>query len=204
MGVAGKGANEKGDRGPETVKAGGLPAGTSLPVRGTEVAYYVVCPRKCWFFLHALEQESGSDLVTLGRITDETAFRRERERSVDIGGFARLDFTSEGVVHEVKHGPSMRRAHVLQVAYYLTILRERGVETRGVLHYPHQRRRETVDLTPDLERSLRVVLAGIARLRVADKPPCVQRRKAICRSCAYDELCWCELPQEDGGMDGAS
>lgn len=176
----------------------------AVPVRGTEVAYYAVCPRKCWLFLHALEQERGSDLVALGRLTDETMFSREKERSVDIGGFARLDFTTQGIVHEVKHGPSMRKAHVLQVAYYLSLLKERGVETKGVLHYPHQRRKETVELTPALEQELRQVLVGIARLRQSETPPRALRRTSVCRSCAYDELCWCDLPEQDADeMDGS-
>lgn len=167
-----------------------------LPVRGTEVAYYVVCPRKCWLFIHGIEQEHTSDLVALGRLTDETSFARETERGVDIGGFARLDFTTRGIVHEVKRGPSQRKAHLLQVAYYLSLLRQRGVETTATLHYPHQRRTERVELTPALQEQLGAVLRDISRLRESPRPPRVAARMPVCRHCAYDEWCWCELPEE--------
>lgn len=177
-----------------------MPGG--LKVRGTEVAYFAVCPRKCWLFQRRLEQENNSEMVALGRLTDETSFPRDRQRGVDIEGFARLDFTSRGIVHEVKHGPSMRRAHRLQVAYYLAVLRERGIETVGILHYPRQRRRERVELTPELERELRDILVGIARLRTATLPPPVMGSKRLCRNCAYEELCWSDASAvEDEGEE---
>jgi CRISPR-associated exonuclease Cas4 len=160
------------------------------PIRGVEVHYYVVCPRKCWLFLHGMEQEASSDLVALGRLLHETSFRREAQRNVEIEHFARVDFTKEGIVHEVKHGPSQHRAHVLQVAYYLWLLRQRGIDTTALIHYPRQRRRETVRLTPELEAALLEVLRRVRGLRQTETPPPVPRRMSICRSCAYDEFCW--------------
>jgi len=166
-----------------------------VPIRGVEVNYYVVCPRKCWLFVHGMEHEAISELVALGRLLHERSFRRETQRNVDIEGFARVDFTSEGIVHEVKHGPAQHRAHVLQVAYYLRLLRERGIETQGIIHYPRQRRREVVRLTPELEGELQTTLERIRELRKTSSPPHVPRRMSICRSCAYDEFCW----GDDGG-----
>lgn len=164
--------------------------GQDIPIRGTEVNYCVVCVRKCWLFMHGLEHEAGSELVALGRLLHETSFRRQVQRNVEIEGFARVDFTSEGIVHEVKHGPVQHRAHVLQVAYYLWLLRERGIETQGILHYPRQRRREVVQLTPALEAELRATLERIQEIRAMPNPPAVPRRMTVCRSCAYDEFCW--------------
>ncbi|MDR5696075.1 MAG: CRISPR-associated protein Cas4 [Armatimonadota bacterium] len=164
--------------------------GEDVPIRGVEVNYYVVCPRKCWLFVHGMEHEAGSELVTLGRLLHEVSFRRQAQHNVDIEGFARVDFTSEGIVHEVKRGPAQHRAHVLQVAYYLWLLRERGIETQGILHYPRQRRREVVRLTQELQSELQAVLQKIREIRAMPVPPSVPRRMAVCRSCAYDEFCW--------------
>lgn len=164
----------------------------AAPIRGIEVNYYVVCPRKCWLFVHGLEQEAGSELVALGRLLHEASFQRQTQRNVDIEGFVRMDFTTEGIVHEVKHGPSQHRAHMLQVAYYLWLLRQRGVETQGVLHYPRQRRREVIRLTPELEEELQEVLIRIKEIRKMPCPPRIPRRMSVCRSCAYDEFCWGE------------
>lgn len=165
-----------------------------LPVRGTEVHYYVLCPRKCWFFMRGLEQERYSDLVAVGKVTDETTFQRATRRGVELQvegeSAAKLDFTQEGLVHEVKHGRSQRQAHRMQLAYYLWVLKRRGVQTKGILHYPRQRRREVVELTEDLERKVVAVLRRIRELRTQERPPPVPGRMGICRGCAYELLCW--------------
>jgi CRISPR-associated exonuclease Cas4 len=171
----------------------GLPG---LPIRGIEVNYYVVCSRKCWWFQRKLEQEKGFELVELGRLTHEQSFTRQIQKGIDIEGFVRLDFVEEGIVHEVKHGRRMERAHKLQLLYYLYLLRQRGVETKGVLHFPRQRRRQVVELTPEGERELETVLKEIQDIRAMQSPPSMPERRAICRSCAYEELCWCDTPAE--------
>jgi len=79
---------------------------------------------------------------------------------------------------------------VLQVAYYLWLLRQRGIETQGILHYPRQRRREVIQLNPELETKLQATLKQVQEIRTMPTPPAVSRRMAICRSCAYEEFCW--------------
>ncbi|GIV18229.1 MAG: CRISPR-associated protein Cas4 [Armatimonadota bacterium] len=162
----------------------------SDPITGTHIHYFLVCPRKCWLSLHHLHQEADSDLVELGRLTHERTFARQQMREVDVDGFLRIDFTSEGIVHEIKHGQSEEQAHRMQLAYYLYQLRLRGVQTHGVLHYPNQRRKERVELTPELEAELQQVIQQVEALRQQPLPPQVPRPMRICRSCAYEEFCW--------------
>jgi CRISPR-associated exonuclease Cas4 len=168
----------------------------SDPITGTHIHYFLVCPRKCWLSLHRLEQETGSDLVELGRLTHERAFARQQMREVDVEGFLRIDFTGEGIVHEIKHGQSEEHAHRMQLAYYLYQLRLRGVHTHGVLHYPNQRRKERVELTPELEAELQQVLQQVETLRQQPLPPPVHRPMRLCRSCAYEEFCWSDDEEE--------
>ncbi len=168
-----------------------------LPYRGTEVNYCVVCPRKCWLFQRGLGIEHGSDRVLLGRLTHETTFQRAHLRSVQIEGYLQIDFAEEGIVHEVKHSRAIEQAHRLQLAYYLLSLRERGVETVGVLHYPRQRRKETLELTPELIAELQAVLEQVSALRNMPQPPKVERPMSLCRNCAYQEFCWCYDLEED-------
>ena len=98
----------------------------------------------------------------------------------------------------------MERAHRLQVAYYLHVLRERGVDTTGILHYPRQRRREEVRLDEALEKELRSVLAAIARLRKTTIPPRLLKNRRLCRNCAYEELCWAGTANDASeGEDGS-
>ncbi len=162
----------------------------SEPITGTHIQYYLVCPRKCWLSLRRLEQEADDDLVLLGRLTHETSFARQQMREVDIDGFLRVDFTQDGIVHEVKHGQEMAQAHRMQLAYYLYQLRLRGVETHGVLHFPNQRRKERVELTPEVEAELEEVIHQVEALCQQPLPPQVEKPMRICRSCAYEEFCW--------------
>ncbi|MEJ5253510.1 MAG: CRISPR-associated protein Cas4 [Armatimonadota bacterium] len=165
-------------------------------ITGTLVQYYLVCPRKCWLSLHGMEQEAESDWVTLGRLTHERTFARQSLREVDVDGFMKIDFTSEGIVHEIKHGQQMEDAHRMQLAFYLYQLRLRGVHTHGILHYPNQRRREVVELTPELEGELQEVIHEIEALRQQGLPPVVAKPMSICKHCAYQEFCWCEDEEE--------
>lgn len=164
----------------------------SLPITGTQVQYYLVCPRKCWLSQHGLGLEASYDQVALGKLTHERTFARLQMREVDVEGFLRFDFTDEGLVHEIKHGQAMSQAHRLQLAYYLYHLRERGVHTVGILHYPNQRRKETVELTGELEAQLQEVLEAIEALRQQPLPPTVPEPMSICDNCAYEEFCWSE------------
>ncbi len=161
------------------------------PLRGIEIHYWAVCPRKCWLFQRGLGTEGSSDRVALGRLTHETTFANERLREVQLEGFVQIDFTESGVVHEIKHSRAVERAHRLQLAYYLYVLRARGVETVGVLHYPRQRRKETVPLTPELEAELQQALDAVEALRSQPQPPQVPHPMSLCQNCAYQELCWC-------------
>ena len=167
-----------------------------LRVGGTEVHYYVLCPRKLWWFSHGIEQEHvtggvGQENVAKGTLLHETAYRDKTRREVLIDDLLRLDFTEGGQVHEVKKSQGGLEATRFQLLYYLYYLKhEKGVETTGVIDYPKQKRRETVALTPELETQMEQVLAGVQTVREQPMPPVVPKPLALCKSCAYQELCW--------------
>jgi hypothetical protein len=85
-----------------------------------------------------------------------------------------------------------QEAHRLQLLYYLYLLRERGLNLKGVLSYPEQNRREIVELDDQGLQTLQQALEALQQLRTSPLPPQVPRPMTICRTCAYQELCWCE------------
>ncbi len=167
-----------------------------LRIGGTEVHYYVLCPRKLWWFSHGMEQEhvgngAGAENVALGQLMHQETYADKARKDVLIDGLLRLDFTDDGVVHEVKKSKGGQRATLFQLLYYLYYLKhEKGVETTGVIDYPKQRRRDEVALTPDLEADVEAVLDAVRRTRELPKPPPVAAPMPICRKCAYQDLCW--------------
>ncbi|BCP67186.1 CRISPR-associated protein Cas4 [Thermus thermophilus] len=123
-----------------------------VPVTATLVGYYGVCPREAWLMGHALSPFPDHELLALGRLLQETAYREAR-KEVALPGM-RLDLLSKGkdawVVAEVKRGSGQREAHLLQLGYYLLRLEALGLKVQGELRYPEERRAERVNLTPEL------------------------------------------------------
>src|SRR5579875_777317 len=150
-----------------------------LRIGGTEVHYYVLCPRKLWWFSHGMEQEhvgggAGAENVALGQLLHGESYQDKARKDILIDGLLRLDFTDDGAVHEVKKSQGGQRATLFQLLYYLYYLKhEKGVETTGVIDYPRQRRRQEVTLTPDLEADVARTLDAVQRTRALPTPPAV-------------------------------
>ena len=169
---------------------------SDLRAGGTEVNYYVHCPRELWWFCHGLEQEHvagnvGSESVALGRLQHEDAYPDRSHREVMVDDLLRLDFTDAGQVHELKKSRGGQRAALVQLMYYLYYLKhEKGMVRKGVLEFPKQRRREEVELTPQWEAEVEEALRGVESVREMPTPPPVPEPMSICKKCSYQDLCW--------------
>ncbi len=169
---------------------------TNTRISGTEVHYYVLCPRKLWWYAHEMEQEHvtggvGQENVALGALLHENAYPDKARKDILIDGLLRLDFTDDGIVHEIKKSKGGEKATLYQLLYYLYYLKHvKGIETTGMIDYPLQKRREAVTLTPAYEADIERILAQIVAVREQPKPPVVPKPLTRCRMCAYQELCW--------------
>jgi len=163
---------------------------------GTEVHYYVLCPRKLWWFSHGMEQEhvqgsQGQENVALGQLLHKDSYPDKTRKDILIDDLPRLDFTEGREVHEIKKSKGGQRATLFQMLYYLYYLKhEKRIETTGVIDYPKLRRRQEVVLTPELEAEVERALAGVQAVREMPTPPKVSEPMPICKRCAYQELCW--------------
>jgi CRISPR-associated exonuclease Cas4 len=150
-----------------------------------------------------MEQES--DVVAQGRLLDKTSYRRRRSQipleaeAPDgtrlVGRIDGADLRA-GTLHEVKKGRSCEAAHVWQLRFYLWLLKRCGV-TRpdgtplgGQIDYPRLRRTEPVTLTPEHETRLESIVAALRTLAGQPRPPPRIDRRAFCRRCAFEELCY--------------
>ena len=169
----------------------------AVPLTGTLFGYFGVCPREAWLMGHALEPFPDHELLALGRLLQETAYPRA-SKEVSLPGM-RLDVLARGegalVVAEVKRSSGQKEAHLLQVGYYLLRLKEMGLEARGELRYPEERRVEHVLLTPALEAKVRAAEEALRALLQSPTPP-PPRRIPACSGCAYFEFCF--VGEEDG------
>jgi len=165
-------------------------------IGGTEVHYYVLCPRKLWWFSHGMEQEhvggnAGQENVALGQLLHSESYSDKTRKDVMIDDLLRLDFTEGGVVHEIKKSRGGEKATLYQLLYYLYYLKhEKGIETTGMIDYPLEHRRQEVVLTPEYEEDVERILQGVQTTREQSAPPAVTEPMALCKKCAYQELCW--------------
>jgi CRISPR-associated exonuclease Cas4 len=160
-----------------------------LPFTGTEVGYYIICPKKLWWFAHGLEMEQAHDRVRLGKLVHEESYAR-RHKELEIDGRIVLDWREDGIIHEVKLTDAMEEAHEMQLLYYLYYLKRKGVEgLRGQIDYPKLRQTKIVELTEAGERRIEQALDEMKTIVSSHRAPEVKWMK-ICRACSYAELCW--------------
>lgn len=164
---------------------------TYIRIGGTELNYFLICPKKLWLFSHGIEMERHSDRVDLGRLLHEESYPRARHKEMLIDGLLRIDFDeSTGTIHEVKMSKAFEKAHVYQLLYYLYYLKCKGVEgLSGVLNYPKSRRTQKVELSPEIERELEELLSACREIKGSEICP-VEKQGTKCRKCSYEELCW--------------
>lgn len=169
----------------------------TVNITGTLVWYYAICPRECWLMSHQLEPERDFDLLAEGRLNTEAHYERE-EKEIMLPGGVKVDkVRREGgklVIGEIKKTSKFLPAAKLQLAYYLWVLEQDGVEAVGEVLVPEERKREEVVLEGELRGELMRALEDISRLIDQPKPP-PARWIRYCNSCAYAELCW------SGGTD---
>ncbi|MFN4226522.1 MAG: CRISPR-associated protein Cas4 [Candidatus Ratteibacteria bacterium] len=161
-------------------------------ITGTQVAYYIVCKRKLWFFSHNIEMEEFSDYVLIGKIISEESFKREKYKEIEVGNL-KIDYIKVGneiIVNEVKKSKKLEESHIWQVKYYIYRLKNLGLNcSRGIIHYPKIFKKLDVEYSEEDKKKIEEALVKINEIINQEKPPEVIN-KPYCRKCSYFELCY--------------
>lgn len=72
------------------------------------IYYYFICHRKLWYFLNEINMEQNSELVTMGKILDESTHSRDK-KGIMIDNTINIDFI-KNVVYCMK----LRKQKVLK------------------------------------------------------------------------------------------
>lgn len=160
-----------------------------MNVTGLMVKYYHTCHRELWFYANKIDVDRENTGIRHGSSVDETSYSDQR-RSVFIDGQIQLDLLENGTVVEVKRSSSLSQPGEMQLKFYLWYLKtEKGIEARGEMAYPTERKRQAIELTPADEQELEAIVDEIEQIISQDAPPAPEQ-KPICESCAYHDLCW--------------
>ena len=158
-------------------------------ISGMQIYYYFVCKRKLWYFSNELSMEDGNENVQMGKILDETSYKRANKH-IMIDNTINIDFIAEhGMLHEVKKSRKIEEAGIWQLKYYIYYLKSRGVDgLRGRIDYPLLRQSVDIELTEADEDVLKNAIQEIKSIVKSPLPPAKTQNK-ICKSCAYYEFC---------------
>ncbi len=161
-----------------------------MKITGVMIYYYFICHRKLWYFCNEINMEQNSELVSIGKILDETTYNREN-KSILIDDTINIDFIKNGaVLHEVKKTKSIEEAGIWQLKYYMFYLEQRGVKNISAkIDYPLIRESKEIYLEEEDRNILRNIEKNIEEIIKEDKPPKVMNDK-MCKKCAYFDLCY--------------
>ncbi len=158
---------------------------------GTLVWYWAICKRQVWLMSRQITPSREDENLLMGRALSETSYERDR-KEVHVGN-VKLDLLrardGDVVVGEVKKSSRFEVSARLQLLYYLYRLSEWGVEARGQLLFPLEKRKVDVVLDEPARRKIEAIEKEIVAIMERDDPlPAVEVK--WCKSCAYREYCW--------------
>lgn len=159
-------------------------------ITGVMIYYYFICKRKLWYFINEINMEQNSELVSIGKILDETLYTREK-KNIMIDNTINIDFIKNGaILHEIKKTKSIEEAGIWQVKYYMYYLEKRGIKNiQAKIDFPLFRETKEITLEEEDKKVLDNIIQNIEKLAKTDKPPKPIDSK-ICKKCAYYDLCY--------------
>ncbi|MBE3571310.1 MAG: CRISPR-associated protein Cas4, partial [Bacillales bacterium] len=95
------------------------------------------------------------------------------------------------IIGEVKKSSRFKESARYQLLFYLDTLKQMGIEAKGELLFPEERRREVIEWTPEAKEKLDEAIQEIRCIARQPIPPSPKKIN-FCRKCAYREYCWAE------------
>jgi len=140
---------------------------------------------------HEINPEQDASLIEMGRIFHEYAYKREK-KEISLGGMKIDLLKKEGdeyVVCEVKKSSRFETPAKMQLAYYLYKLKKMGINAKGELLIPKEKKKIKVELNEEIEHEIEKAVASIKDIIGRENPPPPEKIK-YCGKCAYRYLCW--------------
>ncbi len=95
------------------------------------------------------------------------------------------------MIGEVKKSSRYMKSAKMQLLYYLDTLRQMGMDAKGELLFPEERKKESVEWTEEAKQELERAMEDIRRIARMPVPPAPEKIQ-FCGKCAYREYCWAE------------
>lgn len=162
-----------------------------IRVNGTLIWYYHICKREVWLMARNINPDPDDANLDLGRFIHENSYSREK-KEISIGNVV-VDVVSKKdgylILGEVKKSSKFEESAKMQLAYYLLELKRHGLDGKGTLMFPKEKKRIEIQLTDDLILKLEKIEQDIIAIIKQEYPQKPEKIK-YCTNCAYNEFCW--------------
>lgn len=160
-------------------------------INGTLMWYYKICKREVWLMSRNIIPDQKDTNIDIGKFIHETVYSRNK-KEIEFGNVkfdVLLNTKGSLVIGETKKTSKFQEASQMQLLYYLRELKKAGINAKGVLLYPEEKKRVEVELTEDNILELEKAENEIISIINSEIPPPVIKNK-YCRSCGYREYCY--------------
>lgn len=158
---------------------------------GTILNSFYICKRKTWLISHEVSPDKDNTSLEIGRIIEQNFYKRD-EKGYNFDNI-KIDLIRKNehniVIGEIKKSSRNIKPAIMQVVYYLSVLKENGIFVKGEIFVPKERKKIYVELTDELEKELSRAVCEIQEIIAKDKPPPKEKIR-FCTHCAYREFCW--------------
>lgn len=129
--------------------------------------------------------------IEIGRLISKESYEREKkEIQIENIVIDVLKTSSEEIlVGEVKKSSHFLKSATMQLAFYLLKLKEYGINAKGILLFPKEKRRIPLSLTKEMEEKLNLAIDRINQIIKSETPPPATKNR-FCAKCGYREFCW--------------
>ncbi len=159
-------------------------------VTGSLVQSYNICKRQVWLMAHQIIPDQEHPYIEMGRLIDDMSYDRDRKKINFENVVIDLVRNDNGnlLVGEVKKSSKAVDSAKLQLLFYLYKLKQNGIEAKGQLFFPEERKKIDVGLTSESEAEVVNAINEIRDIINMDKAP-VFEKIPYCKNCGYKEFC---------------
>lgn len=162
-----------------------------IEINGTLMWYYMICEREVWLMSRNIVPDQKDTNIEIGRFIHEKSYSRNK-KEIEFGNVkfdVLLNNKDELVIGETKKTSKFQEASRIQLLYYLKELKKAGINARGVLLYPEEKKRVEVELTEENILLLQEIEEKVRNIIANEMAPPVIKNK-YCRRCGYREYCF--------------
>ena len=160
-------------------------------ITGTLIWYYYICPREVWLMSRELIPDQEDPFIEIGKILSGETYKREKKEIRLEGMTIDVLKSKEGniIIGEIKKSSKFEKAAKMQLAFYLMRFKEIGLNLKGELLFPKEKKKIEVILDENIEKEIKNAIYEIRKIINSEKPVPAKKNK-FCKKCAYEEFCF--------------